>query len=913
MDYPIIEEKIKVFVSSAMGPESDEGSEDDFLWLEFRKKVKEELNKCPYIQAFTIEDRASTMRSVSFMMSNVDFSDIVVLLIKNEFRDGTKEEYIHCRETNKPLLVFFFGDGNESEKVKDLRKDIQKDDICLYRNMSDFINAEKIIANAVIQDVVFFYRDKHRKAPLLHPIDIDGVPIKLSIENEPFVPTKNVLSQFKTCYQTLYEYIGLSDLIKSQKDAEKSNLHTVGEQVIRWVINGEHFLSSDTKAKLVASVEEIYNSTDWYAKRLDAIDFYIQGDIVSAYTSEKEALKLAEDANIAPWIRENILIDLRNLQLICPKEQLESKDENYQNRIDELDSIVHVPVLDRYLENTYETLLHEEIKRNTASIGTVFYGNSLDRILSGVENYLFSSLLYGSYTHLNLTREIFATIFYRTGVLYSSSELLFASIKMYLFSAQYKDFIRLSNLEWSRISNIMILKADELWNQAFHIQERSKDIICLGVLYRVGLYLNDQSFIDAEKYILNLSSRLPWDISDNFIDCLLNIYIRMNQDTVVKIVTILINTFNYITANHLSQLICRIDFSKASDKILNELCETLKTGIQNMLSSNGDPQFIAVLVKARPDIFKVLENIPNNGLTGIQKLLYDLNTNNGSWKEIIISEIDSAQKQFIANNQKGCYSQFATNPYGLISEIFKENVPAEIISIITEKFLPLCIDILNSECAIETKDQCTECLCTALGYYKKNNLSIPTAMIDCIDKISLENTSGFTMDHGSIEGLKCRFLTLKILVGVLDKQVLIEWCLSYSKKDAAERRSLIECVNTYLQYSTNAQKDVDSLILSIVYQCCEDQDIYIRSFACECLWYILESQYSKQAEEKIYEMTLDPAPAIRYKLLSICEDNSQRHIDIIKKIILRLIDDANYRIREFAKKLLKIIFDIYDK
>lgn len=43
------------------------------------------------------------------------------------------------------------------------------------------------------------------------------------------------------------------------------------------------------------------------------------------------------------------------------------------------------------------------------------------------------------------------------------------------------------------------------------------------------------------------------------------------------------------------------------------------------------------------------------------------------------------------------------------------------------------------------------------------------------------------------EGLWCRLLTLKIIVGVLDKEVLIQWCFSYSQKDAKERRALVQC------------------------------------------------------------------------------------------------------------------------
>lgn len=643
MDNPIIEEKLKVFVSSAMGAEKDSGSEEAFKWLDFREAVRKELDKCPYIQAFTIEQHTNEIDSTSYMLYKVEDSDIVVLLIKNEFRFGTSLEYNQCCKTKKPLLVFFFGDEKANKEVVTLRKELQDKNFCTYRNMADFENAEKSIANDVIQNVIVYYRYHHHIVPVTQPIDIDGTPVETESDYDSYIPTKTVLSQFKTSYKSIYNYIGMPYMYQKQTGVAVSSLHTIGEQVIKWVLNGERFLSPDVKTELVETVAAIYPNAKWYSKRLDAIDYFIQGDLVNAYLSEKEALKLAEEANIAAWIKTNILIDLRNLQILCPKDKTESEDEAYQKRLDALDSIVHVPVLDRYLENTYEALLNEEIKRNTASFGTTFLGSNLDRIISGVENYLFSSLLYGSYTHLAITRKIFATIFYRTGKLYNSPELLYAAIKMYLFDGQYKDFIRLSNLEWNNISNIFIMNADELWHQAYNFQENSKDTICIGVLYRIGLYLSDSSFTKAERYLLELSVRLPWDISDNYTDCIINNCGRLSNENTIKILTTIIDKHKYITANRITHLIGCLDLQSVSLELLKTLCKVLKENLPDMVSRNGDPQCIAALVNAKPDVFSELETLPNNGLSGEQALIYALNTNKGDWYAVLQSEIKKCQ------------------------------------------------------------------------------------------------------------------------------------------------------------------------------------------------------------------------------------------------------------------------------
>lgn len=47
-----IKEKVRVFISSA------QADEDGFKWTTLRKEIKDHLNSCERIEAFTIEDDA---------------------------------------------------------------------------------------------------------------------------------------------------------------------------------------------------------------------------------------------------------------------------------------------------------------------------------------------------------------------------------------------------------------------------------------------------------------------------------------------------------------------------------------------------------------------------------------------------------------------------------------------------------------------------------------------------------------------------------------------------------------------------------------------------------------------------------------------------------------------------------------
>ena len=73
---------------------------------------------------------------------------------------------------------------------------------------------------------------------------------------------------------------------------------------------------------------------------------------------------------------------------------------------------------------------------------------------------------------------------------------------------------------------------------------------------------------------------------------------------------------------------------------------------------------------------------------------------------------------------------------------------------------------------------------------------------------------------------------------------------------------------------------------------------------------MLDSQYAEQAEEKIDEMSIDPAPVIRSRLLYIFKESNSTHKALVNKITLRLVNDANYIIRKQAKNILEGILEM---
>ena len=100
----IPEERLRVFISSA------QSNENGFAWGDVRRRIKECLSVCPYLNPFIIEDNPSTTPSLQFFQSQLRKADLTVLLVKGEVRKGTAVEYAQATKWKKPLLIYFLKD-----------------------------------------------------------------------------------------------------------------------------------------------------------------------------------------------------------------------------------------------------------------------------------------------------------------------------------------------------------------------------------------------------------------------------------------------------------------------------------------------------------------------------------------------------------------------------------------------------------------------------------------------------------------------------------------------------------------------------------------------------------------------------------------------------------------------------------
>lgn len=887
------DECLRVFISSA---QSNEGG---FAWSEVRRRIKDYLKECPYLNPFIIEDDASPMQSEQRYQRQLLHADIVVLLVKGEVRKGTATEYALATKHKKPMLIYFLDDGSKPElSAVELKRNVQITDYCTYCSMSSFDGIEKIVRKNVIESVICYFQDQS-----LHYEDVNSNTDTTTLPSETpqskhSIPTKTDIGLFSSSYTHIFDLLNLPQ-VKRGDASEQSVLHNLGVEALDWLVTGNDAITDEDVLKLIRSVSSLYTDKEWLVRRWDAIRYAIAGDIDAALRAESQALSLARASEMPPWIIANILIDCRNIESdVFNRDGKLFIEGDGQKGLNELDTIVYLPILDRYLGNVYNGLAKEVEKFETAKPGTVFFGTNIGSIINDVENYFFTALLYGSYTHMLIARELLFRVLYQYDELTNNEPLLFEAIKLLILHGNAKSFKNILDYKWDDAYLSVATNADELWKLSNRVPPSSVDSMKRAVLTKLGMYMSDACFAEAEAYLKCSANSVYWGVSEDFFDCIYHNINRLNNTTVVEILIEIIREQHFHMGGKLANILLHLDIKDVPRVVQVELNEVLKENITFIVSNGGHPQFIAALVIQNKEVFESLASVPDNGLIGTQKLFYDINTGCGDWNCIFADQIETARRQFEVNKNPGSYTGFSERPYATIKSIVREHYTSEIKGVINEKLLPLCIEILNSQAPANVKEDCIDCLCDVLVCPNPGDIDLSIELIDAIANIDISETYSFMGSSKSV--LACRVLMLRIITGIADKDEMLEWCFDFVKKERSAKIALAECVEQYLCRYAHDHEKVDAMILSIVLQCFEDDYWPVRRMACNCLVKMLATKYKDRIECKLYEGAIDPSHYVRNHLLHMCRsgeisDNSisARIIDIMKK-------DANYAIREFA-------------
>lgn len=899
MGYEIVpRNRLNVFISSA------QREEDGLQWEELRERIASSLRECPFLNPFIIEENASELSSTQHFLFHVKRADVLVLLVKGEVRPGTSIEVAAAIKENKPILLYFHKEGVLTEEAERVKREVQRRDYCSYVRVDSFEGIEDRIRQDIVENVIEYYQFKHYENNNTEDVQETSVSFSEEIKTAIYyAPTKAALSLFESAYEHIFDLLNMP-ILKTEKEVEPSALHALGISALNWLLLGNQISHEDGIPLLLESAQSIYGRTDWLALRWNAILHANNGEFEKALSEEQMALTMARTAGVPNWIESDILIDCRNLRIeIDNMSRQMTFTSPEQQELDKTETIIYLPIADRYIENALEKTLKQEIDLKISPPSTTHLGSNLSYTIRDVVSYFFSALIYGSYTHMFVVRERLADVLFKYSEMLDWPELLFPALKMLILSGNSKKFKQTVETYWDNSYSEIVTNADEYWEFAKRADLPKRDGILLSVISILGLYFSDEAFAEASNYIAGFLPLVYWGNSEDYLKAILDNLRRFSQENVIDIIADIIKEKKYHLGRTLSSILMQVKLDGVSYVKQASLCNVLKENLPQIVERNGNPQLIAALQNSNPDVFAELASIPDNGLKGIEKLYYDLNVGSGDIRQILTEMIAAAKSQFETNKNEGCFTSFAFNPYHTISSIVKDYFSVDIVRDLNESFIPLCKEVFESNAPIPIKGDCCASLCDVLSRFKEESIAIPEIIIPVISELGTDGEEVFLIQHNTTRTFSCRVLLLKIIAGLAKKEDLIGWSMLYSKMTPPERVVLVESIEKYLRYEKTLQDSIDGVILAIVLQCLEDNYYVVRIKACDCLVYFVNSGYHDIAKQKLIEVTLDSSHYVRNRLIRLCRREIIPEEALRNQIIAILQRDANYALRMYANIL----------
>lgn len=608
--------------------------------------------------------------------------------------------------------------------------------------------------------------------------------------------------------------------------------------------------------------------------------------------SEKLEKQIKKDPSS---IINDILIDCRNLENTVHNQKREwVVDSEIQKELTNLETIVYLPVLDRYLTDIYSALSKEEFKFQTASPNTIFFGTNIGGIINNVENYFFSAVLYGSFTHMVITREILTMVLYRYDDITKKRPLLLDCLKILVVKGDAKQFKKIIDHKWDDAYAEIVSHADEIWALTDKTLLSHQNSIKQAVIAKLGLYLSDSVFEKVEKFLLTIAPTIYWGNSEDYFESINQNMRRLNCESVMRMLTGIIDEQRFHLGGKLANIILQMKLDNVEVETQRSFCDVLKAKISLIVKNGGTPQIIAALASQNPETFSVLSGVPENGLVGVEKTFYDINMGKGNWTEVLTHEIRTAKNQFEVNKEPGTYTGFFELPYAMIKKVIREHYDSSMDEVIEQQFFPLCTEVLKSQAVAKVKNDCIDGLCDVLAFNTSLRTKMPKELSDAISAIEVEKAG--TIFSESKGAFACRVLMAKIISGASSKEELLEWCVGYSKKETNERIALAECIEQFIVQVLSTDQ-IDATVLSIVMQCFDDEHYVVRRKSCNCFVLLLDTKYRDLAERKLCEAAIDPSHYVRSQVLNLCKSEKIKIPEIKNELIGILATDANYAIR----------------
>lgn len=672
------------------------------------------------------------------------------------------------------------------------------------------------------------------------------------------------------------------------------------KDLIDWIMGKKKFpLTKLKKFYKNVKVDLLSCKPEILEKRWQALYYFFAGNLEKAkeiYLSIKEN---KEFNTVEQWIKDDILIDGRNILI-----RIENNSQGYlknvfQQEIEKNKYNITNPNVDRLKCNLYETIIKNIFNYQNKSKYTEIYGIGLEYIFNVIQNLIYITVSYGSITHLLLVRKVIAEIISTYANCYGDEIFYRIALKEKILNDDFKDFKKMYEnikLKYRFVESKNFI--DEILKLENSILQYNLEEYYVFIFDTYGRHLDDEIFNKYETIIT---------------DIVINKSNSMTTLNALKSITNNIDRF--CNKSNLFDLL--LEFVKKGEKRYFNEIEILISNIKPIeLTKKEKGKFTKLVIECystneisvieaairlkKVDNIKIFDNLLLKKGTE-ENCLYCLAENNNidSLTYIVNELIKRANER---ESNPSTHYGYSTN-YSIGINFF-ESHNKQIIKIIDEKILPLSHMILNSknQYAIEKIK-----MLKTLSYIFLKEENYRKAISEIINDINYECPETDFVIFKS--GFSIRIYHL--LFDYLYKKISLLDLLYNYLNFALENNNLIEeiCESIIIvnKYKRITSVNFINLIYSIFKLGISSNDYEIRKSVIKISYIFIRSKHFETILNNLLELVSSSDFSESIAIANMLYTLPKSKQTPFKMVIDKMKSNNNYNIRYIANKYFKNI------
>ncbi|MNO66161.1 hypothetical protein D3C76_569430 [compost metagenome] len=928
----IIEEKIRVFISSKCGVENENY---DLI----RAALKQLLESTGMIQTYVFEESSAVSNSTrDEYLSKLEDSHVVLFLIDNEgsITEGVIKEWKHSKEINKRAIYIFF--NNPSNPQTFIQEELDGPRGAKYKvvsNLKDFIREGY---QSILVDILNVYnnycRNRLIESPKYSTDPKDSIDNKeqevytIVNEKQGVILGKNkieefslTLSYFNKLNEAKYEEVNGVD--------ETSNLDQFAYHLIT-IMHGESKYDPKIFTLLEDGLHKIHGKelAEIISIRWKAIQDVLENKLNDAILKLNEAYLSSSEKQLPAWFIDDILIDKRNLESKVLAFANEFGEVEAQREIQKRSYTLHYPLLDRIKLNIYQSILKEMYDVNTQSPYTIRFGSGLDNILKNIHHTFVIATCYGSLTHLLSVNELLYRTFYDFSSLYNYYPWKYLSLKFCILDVDLKSLEKAYSRNRGILESCSFEKIKELYSLSDAIpQTLEKYSLKIKLMELLGYYFSDEDYVNIQAEMFDIfdswlgSSPLYIPLSPAISSCLKANIKRVDHQLVVMKSLTLFNKRHYRFFDDFFKVLVDINWEQIEPETFNQVVELISELIKKPELRYNCSILSNLVLNMRLKCRQLVswDNLVRDHWPSFYKSEYELEVSERTPQndeKYLLSCLEDIRVRNENQGKEGRYFTFGNNPFQTMRNILKHS---DLVLDANKVFYPVIHSmvnvLLNPKQTTEEKVECIKFIIFFKNFCTKQQ--IPNSFWDEFkyeitkhkDKLYSSVDDGFANQMTKFT-LRTNILFLDGVLGEINKTEFFELISMHYAANAYDNIQLMRVVELYLEFSSCSYIPSDpiySTLLQLILSQINHSNFENKLFAIKCLTNFIESEYSDVVIKSI-SYHIDDAD---YRLkLWIIEGIKDKKSFEIEGLLEKLISDNNYLVRIAAKNALTLKLDV---